>query len=513
MPEQLLDARSVVSLSLLPEEVMATSDRGERSRAATYAGAAVVLETLTEEGVRPAAIAATELALDEQIHRRFTRYFLGAIALEESVELKRPDGITLATAVSRAKEGDIEAESLVDINVATAAAEGVFKDSHISRITKSIGADGQIQQFGLDLHQVHYNSYALRPDRDDRLKQFTLAEALNGYREQAYLEAGLLDEYFMLVPSCVPEGMPEKMLGHEGEGFFTGSMTYTLQATTKEGEQIVTETAFRRGTAAEAEAPYETRQAERYDLRAIGMIYEALGYDAPKTALEFLQRPLLLKKSEFPDGVVDVLRRCDIAADMVQSKVVDRSQAAYANIRLESSLKEASLADMKSAIKRDLLAAAGTFITHEDANALLWDLVRKHGVRNALTNYFVDPAVFGAKAAPVLSDARVAYERGDMLLSNQLLSQAVEVATVAGCGGGSCGIKELSRSELGVAEALLEVKSGEKVAKDTERPCPECGQKTIVYAWTETNVKKACTNKECGAKTGVPKKSLFALAG
>lgn len=476
----------------------------EQEIAASAAVGTIALELLLAQDAlkqRP-ALEPAELLLDEQVKQDFTRRFLGAISLEQTVETGRPDGMTLATAIELAAQGDEEAAALLDINVATAAAEALFKDGYISRIRKSIDADGNIRQFGVNLHQVHYNSYVLRPGRHDKLKQFTLAEALNGYREQAYLKAGLLDDYFLLVPSCVEESLPEELLDYRGEGWFTGSMSFALQATTKEGDEVVTDTVFRRGTAADADAPYLSRQARRFDLEAIGMVYESLGFDPPKTALEFLQRPLLLKKSEFPNGVLDVLRRCDIAADVLQDKIAERSQDEYANIRLESSLKDASLAAMKAAVKRDLMAAAGTFKAHEDANKLLWELVRKHAVRDAATNDLIDPVVFGPKAAPYIEEARQAYGSGDTQLGSQLLAQALATATIAGCGGGACGIKELTGAALGEAKSLLGAEPDEKVAADTERPCVKCGQKTVVYAWTESKVKKACTNPQCGAKEG-----------
>lgn len=469
------------------------------------------------------AIEATELPIEEKIKQGFAKRFLGAISLEQMVETGQPDGMTLAAATERAAKGDKEADALVDVNVATASAEALFKDNYISRIKKSIDADNKIRQFGVSLHQVHYNSYVLRPGRHEKLQQFTLAEGFNGYREQAYMEAGLLDDHIMLVASCVEESLPEELLDYRGEGWFTGSMTFTLQGTTKEGNEVITETVFRRGTAADADAPYLSRQTRRFDLKAIGMVYEWLGFDPPKTALEFLQRPLLLRKSQFPNGVLDFLRLCDIAADVLQDKIAERSPEEYANIRLESSLKDASLAAMKIAVKHDLLAAAGTFATHEDAVKLLWELVRKHAVRDAVTNDFIDPLVFGAKAASYVEKARSAHRSGDTYLSDQMLIQAFTVATISGCGGGACGIRELSGAALSEAKRLLGAEAGEKVAEDTERPCARCGQKTVVYAWTDNKVKKACRNPNCGAKEGVTavpsgrssqkvKRSLFALA-
>ncbi len=70
-----------------------------------------------------------------------------------------------------------------------------------------------------------------------------------------------------------------------------------------------------------------------------------------------------------------------------------------------------------------------------------------------------------------------------------------------GCGAGSCGLERLNVSEEAAAKDLLNTKPGEKTAKDTERPCPKCGEKEVVYSWTDTVRKKGCMN--CKATEGV----------
>src|SRR5262245_43182820 len=104
----------------------------------------------------PIALAAESLPIDEQINALFRDRFLGAVALEEAVQLgvSEEHGPTLATAAKRAAEGDPEANALLDINIATAVAEACFKDGYISRVTKQIGENGEILQHGTNLHQI-----------------------------------------------------------------------------------------------------------------------------------------------------------------------------------------------------------------------------------------------------------------------------------------------------------------------------------------------------------------------
>ncbi|HSX29825.1 MAG TPA: hypothetical protein VLE73_04685 [Candidatus Saccharimonadales bacterium] len=455
------------------------------------------LHAVPEAPIAPIALEAASLPMEEWVQAQFKRRFLGAIGLRQTVEtVESPDNPTLAHSIGLAVEGNAEAAKLVDINIATATAEVCFKDDYATRVTKQVDEAGEITQFGLTGHQMHLNSYALRPNRPAKLKEFTLAEALNGYREQACMQSGLLDDHILLVASCVPEDMSEEDLDYRGDGYFTRTMSYSLQATTSTGGEVVTETGFQRGTAAEETASYEERQAQRYDLEAIGMIYESLGFDAPKTALEFLQRPLLLKKSEFPNGLLDVLRRCDIAADVLQDVVRERDISEYLDLFDRSAAREATLGEVRSRARSDLFAAAGTFKEAEDATRLLWDSVRDHAVQDAGHNEAIDAIAFGPLAAGHIAKARKAHAAGDERSRDLWVAGALEVATASGCGGGSCGIREMNpSSEIGSTMGVkLDWEPGDRMEIDDVRCCVKCNVGKVVYVYNQRGkLNKGCT--------------------
>jgi hypothetical protein len=301
--------------------------------------------------------------------------------------------------------------------------------------------------------------------------------------------------------------MPEAELDYRGEGYFTRTMSYSMQATTAEGGTVVTETAFRKGTSADETAMYADRQAQRYDLEAIGMVYESLGFPAPKTALEFLENPLLLKKSEFPNGILDVLRRCDIAADVLQDVMNPRDIADYMGLFERSAARDATLADVRTHVRQDLLAAVGTFEHPEDAIKLLWDLVRDHAVRDAGSNEAIDAIAFGPLAAVHIGKAREAHAAGDDEGRDKWVAEAMEVSSVSGCGGGSCGLTEVDpTSAIGQeVSSLLDIKPGDAMVRDDERPCGNCGTVgTVYYVYNASKVNKCCVSCKAVEKDGKP---------
>src|SRR5213079_1183863 len=86
----------------------------------------------------PQALAVAELPVEVWTRARFNRQFLGAIGVQETVEVAKVEDSdhTLAKSISLAAEGNTEAEALVDLNVATATAEGCLKDGYYRKVTK-----------------------------------------------------------------------------------------------------------------------------------------------------------------------------------------------------------------------------------------------------------------------------------------------------------------------------------------------------------------------------------------
>ena len=378
------------------------------------------------------------LASERWTQARFSRW-LGSLTTEQVIEkppLPDPE-VTLIDAIERALQGDEEASQLVSINVGSAVSEACFKDRHFTRIRMQRNEAGQPIQFGQTLPQIHRNSLVLRPDRHSVLQEITKAEALNGHRIEDSARSGQLKDYWLVVPSLVPDNVPEKDLGPEGDGYFLSSMTFALQATTEQDGEIITESAFNAGVEPDEHMHFEERQAQRYDIAAFDALYKRLGLEPRASVTDYIREPILISKELMPNGVVDVLRWFDEEADRIRGNSVKRTEVQYQQLIQTSTERERSLQATKARVKQDLLARAGTFTDPMEAVQLLWDLAKQYTVEASLKNVHINPRVFGDAAAAPIIEARRLAQMGDMRQAQQLMQRAQKVAVVSGCGGGS----------------------------------------------------------------------------
>jgi hypothetical protein len=435
-------------------------------------------------------------------------HFLGRTCVKRALESSaEPEvgvsNLTLAKSITEAKKDNMEADARVDISIATATTEAYFKTGHFTRIEKSLNNAGEVVQFGLTTEKMQQDAIVTRPHRPTQLKEFTKAELQNGLREQQLVRDDKLQDSWMVVASLVPKGMPEAWLDHRGDGFFTYSMTYSLQGTTQEGLDIFTETVFDKGTLADEQASYQERQDQRFDLAAFGKVCEWLGLPAPRSELEALQTPLYIPKRLMPNGMIDFWRWMDVAADELRGQQVVRTVDQYRDRVATSAAREASLAEVKAKIKHDLLAL-DDFERDIEAVEALWELTRKHGYKAAATNQHIEPLAFGIKASRKLLVAKNFISLGEDDEANRWLTFGLEDAIITGCGGsnggGSCGLRDLnhSSSEFSKAKSLLDFEEGDSVTLDEERPCVKCGTVgSVVYVYNASKVDKCCV--DCGA--------------
>lgn len=405
------------------------------------------------------AIAVSELPQFEASRHRFTR-FMGAVALASSVERQQQTTTpSLMEAIDRTVYGEsAEAEALVDINVGTAVSEACFKKDHVTRIAMHLNQDGELVQFGQTMTQFQHNSLTLRPERHPKLEAVTRQEALNGHCIEDLAKQGFLEDYWFVVSSLVPQDVPEADLGEKGDGYFLHSLTYVNQATTQQGNEVITESAFSAGTDAPENASFETRIAKRHDIETISRVRQRLGLK-PITSTEEALEGILVHKSLMPNGVVDFMRMCDEEADVVLGRNVLRDDTFYTNLLAESIAKEESLADVKQAVKVDLLARAGAFQDPMEPIQLLWDLTKKHSVRSAKTNLYIDPRAFGAEAVAQVEESRYRYSIGDYIGAEMAIREALKSATITGCGGGSSKEKDANGNDTDSEDSPASVAS------------------------------------------------------
>jgi len=430
----------------------------------------------------------------EASHERFTqarfKRWLGSLSFRRTVEVKSTqesvDDTNLLEKIREAKAGSAEALGMVGINVSTAVTEACFKDRHVTEVTLEVGDDGELFQFGQSMLGVHANALTMRPGRHSILQEITHIEALNGHRIKDGLQAGVLDDHWLLVPSIVPNGVPEGDLGHKGDGYFLDSLTFVLQATTKQSTgEVITQSGFMAGVEADENASFEELISRRYDIRALARIYEQLGQEPPSTAAGFLDGGLYIPKSLMPNGVIDFMRWCDEATDELFGRDMERQPEEYAAIIEESKQREASLADVRQHVIDDLLAAADVLEAPMDAVRLMWELVKKYTVDASFSNTYIDPRVFGAEAAGYICQVRQDIKSGvDPALIEENKQRAQETAVVSGCGGGAS-----SKSDSGGTQAGGEgnAAGGTEVLKCVT--CPFCKKQVDAIVKHEKDAK------------------------
>jgi len=411
---------------------------------------------------------AHETGLEDEAQARFA-HWRGSLAVAATTRIQEvavaPPKTDLLEQIQKAREGDEQAARSVRLNVSKATSEGFFKKNHITKpVEMQRGADGQLIQFGQSLESVHGNAILMRPNRHQSLKDITEAEALNGQRIQLAAESGVLKDYYYVVFSVVPNGVPEAQLDHRGDGYFLEDLTLVPQATTETNGSVTTESAFMAGVESNGTESFEERQKKRFDFAALAKLYQRFNKEAPSTAAGLIQEGLFIHKSLMPNGVLDPMRWFDEAADEVLGRNIERKAEDYIKRREESRREEDSVAEVENKVFNDLLNA--DLETPMEAAKLMWKLVKDHGLKEAVTNEYIDPIVFGRRAAVELAHARVLTAGGYTLQAEMHLRLAEQVAVIAGCGGGAGSGSGREGQERGFNEQMTEAELAETYGTD-----------------------------------------------
>lgn len=401
------------------------------------------------------AIQASELAHDQFTQARFRRW-QGSIAVSKTAELE-PDSTDLLDMIRGADaEPGSEHDKALDINIATAVSEAMFKYNYVGeKIFTRRNELGKRIQHTQSIDSVGANAVNLRPKRHPVLEAITDAENLNGFRIDDAAKAELLKDSYFLVWSLVPKNVPEENLGHKGDGYFLDYLSVSIQATTEEASgEISTEAAFAKGVENGENLTFEDRMAMRHDFEALAHVFKQLGIKLPvqQTAEGYLQASALVPKHLMRNGVIDALRLFHEASDEVLGREVVRTDEDYLTIQAESRRKEASLASVREKVKSDLIAQKDSLSSAFEATQLLWELVKRHGVQESFTNEDIDPLVFGQSAAPTILKARQLISDNDLYAAFTYMEQAQKEAVITGCGGGS----DASKNKSSVLESAVD---------------------------------------------------------
>lgn len=136
-------------------------------------------------------------------------------------------------------------------------------------------------------------------------------------------------------------------------------------------------------------------------------------------------------------------------------------------------------------------------IDHAIATQMVEKFIQDKLLDIAETNPEKAAIIFNQQTAQRFERAAKLAGHGFMNEAAQLRSEARrEAPPSSSCGAGSCGLESINMlSGEGISiKKKLQATDGDTIVKDTVRSCKNCGEKAVVYAYTNNKVNKACTN-------------------
>lgn len=442
----------------------------------------------------PLVIVVPEMDQDELIRHRADKFIqaAGSVATREHVEVEHQmreqlpeDELTsLMDAVQRAAWGDKEAKLFIANNVRTDIFERTVKAGLVMKARLSVDQNGQAGQHGQSMKTTHHNALrfaSAKPEIMDR----SLPETRNGFRIAALYGEGLLDDYYFVVKSRCADNIPFEEL--DDNGFFSDTLSTSIQATTANENGLITESAFVAGVKKPGGQPH--------DAETVISIGEVLGVDyTGKTAAEIIDMPLLIHKSLMPNGVIDLVRLYDICAGGTFFGE-DKPPQDYLEFVKFCEKRENELEPIVEKITQQLIDEADKIHTPLAAVKRLHQLSQKYMLERSIEDKTINPKVFGP-AAPYIEQARAYRELGNTDLAQAAIDKAQQVAKSSSCPGAFLNNKELSKSQASESAEATETEDSrngtlrcikcrqyvpkEKVVKKDCWECPRCNHKVDI---------------------------------
>lgn len=421
-----------------------------------------------EQSVELGAVRAVPaLEVDAELRYRAAE-FIGQVASSATIEQESREALptmSLLEALKLAREGDMEARRLVEMNVRTDVIERTIKAGHVGKkVRQTVNGHGQVVQHGQTAEEIQANSLRYAAG-SWQMRQRIEAETRNMFRIEALHRQGLLHDHVFVVISRAADDMTLEQ--SERAGFFTRTMSCAIQVTTAEGRELTTEPAFVAGRA--------RPDAERHDAVTIARMGERLDINlAAKTAAQLIDTPLLIPKWMMPNGAVDVVRWFDEAAGGTFFGEAKPRQN-YAAFLRQCQRREAELEPTVQAIVHELIAAATGLRTPVEATDRLGKLSGAYLLERAVVDERIDGLVFGVESAAYLEAARRAAALGDLQQANAFLVRAVRADTSSSCPGAGKG----ERSEADDEQAEGSDSEGDGDCDFISKKCPLCGTKNV----------------------------------
>lgn len=377
---------------------------------------------LTQEEARFARTLENDPEIRQQAHR-----FIGACIAKQRVEYDEsptfsPENTraieSLYDALHLAAQGDQTARNMVSLNVETEVVEQTIKSGHVSSVALDIDATGRVLQFGQSMESVQENSLRYASNSPQILAR-TKAETLNAFRIADYAKDGTLEDNYVLVLSRAPDDIDEAEMGEAG--FFTDTMSSSLQLSSIENGALVTESAFVAGKA--------TPSSARHDAAAMSALCARFGLDShTMNATELLANPIVIPKYLAPNGVVDIVQLYDEVLGAGHFFGEAKPSQDYQNYKQTCVQRQANFSPMVHMITEALIEEAAIITSRVNAVERLSALVELVMVKQSVVDESIDARVYGAAAAQQVALARSAWECGDMQAMEHHAGRAVSVA-------------------------------------------------------------------------------------
>jgi hypothetical protein len=409
--------------------------------------------------------------------------FLGRAAVDpETLARETP---SLMAAIHRAAEGDPIARQLVTTNVRADMVERTIKTGHISKTNLEVDDYGRILQFGQTTEQIMANSLAYG-SQSWQMRERTSAEARNKFRIDRAYANGSLENYVFVVLSRAADNMDAKQM--DDEGFFTDTMSLSVQATALQDGRISVESAFVAGK--------PDREAAVQDADMVEYLAGQFGQDfSGKTATETLDTPLLVHKDLMPNGVIDLVKILDEYSGTFFGEAKPAQD--YETYQQQCAVREMKLDGRVEAVVNQLVKESEAIKTPQDATERLGKLSALEMVEEAVVDKRINPRVFGVPAAFRIEHARYAQQNGDHETARRAVISAQAVEISRSCPGAGKNLKSRI-NESDPSNAWEDEEDDNDTLEDCDfvsEKCPVCGEenaKTKVRRGVYYHVGRGC---------------------
>ncbi len=373
--------------------------------------------------------------IDDQLARKEAARFIrniGSTAIqgwETKLDFKPIEN--LEQAIKQA-DTDPVARQMVKANVRTEGIEQTLKAGHIMHVDLFSDESSVIYQHNQTLKSINANSLSLASGHH-KMRERSEAETTNAFMLQRLFRLGQLEGKSFVVFSLAPDNMSTKEM--DDVGFFTDTMSLTIQVTTIKDGQLQLESAFVAGI--------KEHNGARHDIPAIKLLARKMGLNFDDlTATEMLASPALIENEHMPDGAINIVEMLDECIDEVTGSTDTffgqaTSKQDYRHYQQYCELREKRFEPAIENATYELISQAGTISNPIDAIKKLHEITEKHMVLYAaIEDKSIDAWVFGPKAAPHIEMARWHIENGNIEQAQEEIAVSQKLADARSCPSG-----------------------------------------------------------------------------